>query len=74
MYKIESNIPMPNTYPFADMNVGDSFYVEGDKKAITNVRVAANTYKKKTGCKFKPRQMPLVSVSGWWRSHELRRC
>jgi len=53
MYKIESNIPMPNTYPFADMNIGDSFYVEGDKKAITNVRVAANTYKKKTGCKFK---------------------
>jgi hypothetical protein len=52
MYKIESNVPMPNKYPFEDMNVGDSFYVQGDKKAITNVRVSANAYKKKTGCKF----------------------
>ena len=52
MYKIEKNIPIgvvnQTKYPFSKMEVGDSFFVKGDKKKITAVTVAATTYKKNT--------------------------
>lgn len=51
MYKIEKNIPVGMTnersvYPFSIMEVGDSFFVKGDKKKVTAVSVAINYYKK----------------------------
>jgi hypothetical protein len=52
MYKIEKNIPVgyetKPAYPFEKMNVGDSFFVKGDKKKINSVGVAVSGYKKKT--------------------------
>lgn len=47
-YTIEKDIPLPDsqkgrrlTYPFADMNVGDSFEFEGDsKKRVSAVNSA----------------------------------
>jgi hypothetical protein len=46
--KIESGIPMPAKFPFAEMKVGDSFLVpEGMNKST--VAVYANRYAKKTG-------------------------
>jgi len=51
MYKIEKNIPIGqihlNGYPFAKMEIGDSFFVKGDKKKINAVTVSTSTYKKK---------------------------
>jgi len=51
MYKIEKNIPVGqiNTsgYPFSKMEIGDSFFVKGDKKKINAVTVSTSTYKKK---------------------------
>lgn len=52
MYQIEKNIPVAGKYPFEKMEVGDSFYVEGDKKAKANLRMAAFTYRKNANVKF----------------------
>lgn len=46
MYKIEKNIEMPKLkYPFADMEIGDSFFVpfeQGVSKQQFHRRVSAN--------------------------------
>ena len=50
MYKIEKHIPMPTSrsiYPFADMEVGDSFFVPKNDIVGTRVSVAISYYKKK---------------------------
>ncbi len=54
MYKIEKNIPIqgyrrgaPPTYPFHDMEVGDSF--EADEAKIKLIRSAASTFGKRHG-------------------------
>ena len=53
MYKIEKNIPIPNIkYPFAELEIGDSFYVEGGRNVTSAVRVAAFTFAKKTNTSF----------------------
>ena len=50
MYTIEKNIPLPERksreikYPFADMQVGDSFYAEKGWQTVYN----ASTYFRKT--------------------------
>lgn len=55
MHTIESGIPIPSdtrtrgperVYPFADMQVGQSIFVEGDKKSesVKNARSAASAY------------------------------
>ena len=55
--KIESNIPMPTRFPFADMKVGDSFLApEGTNKSL--VAVYASRHAKKTGTKFTVRRTP----------------
>ena len=55
MIKIESGIPMPAKFPFAEMKVGDSFLVpEGMNKST--VAVYANRHAKKTGTKFTVRK------------------
>ncbi len=56
-YKIEKNVPMGHaktTYPFADMEVGDSFRVEIDerKKAAS----AANMHGSRFNMKFSVRK------------------
>jgi hypothetical protein len=55
--KIESGIPMPAKFPFADMRVNDSFLLLGNTKRAT-VAVAAARYAKKTNKKFTVRQTP----------------
>ena len=62
--KIESGIPAPTGragYPFSQMAVGDSFFVECDtfdeaKKTVTSVGASARNYgKKHEGTKFATR-------------------
>lgn len=44
--KIEKGIPIPKTrgrkneYPFNEMEVGDSFFIDGDDKEASRVRVS----------------------------------
>ena len=51
MYKIEKNIPVAKLktskpkYPFAEMEVGDSFFVKGNDKKKQSVAVAVHYYK-----------------------------
>ena len=52
MFEIEKNVKFDHTYgrrkyPFPDMEVGDSFYVEPD--AVVKARSAANSWGKKNG-------------------------
>lgn len=63
--KIEKNVPIPKShqgrnrtpgYPFAAMQVGDSFFVRcKDKAELNRVRSAAAIHANKTGSKFKTR-------------------
>ena len=55
--KIESGIPMPAKFPFAEMKVGDSFLVPDGTNRST-VAVYANRHGKKTGTKFTLRRTP----------------
>ena len=57
MIKIESGIPMPAKFPFAEMKVGDSFLIPAGVNKGT-VAVYANRYAKKTGTKFTTRKTP----------------
>lgn len=59
---IESGVPLPtketkkSRYPFARMNVGDSFLIEGAKNSSSyeamRVRSAASHYARRDGKKF----------------------
>lgn len=56
--KIEKGVPMPKNkratkYPFAEMEVGDSFYVEPDNGSI---HAAASWYGKRNNKKFATRK------------------
>jgi len=57
--KIDKNVPIPETagngavYPFAEMEVGDSFYVEG--KTSNQLQNAASHWRKRKGWKFATR-------------------
>lgn len=54
-FKIEKNVPVRSTvretYPFADMQVGDSFALP-DELSLTKARSAATNWGKKNGRKF----------------------
>ena len=60
MTKIEPNIPLPVgrrnlLYPFASMNVGDSFLVKikpFDPKRAASIRACASAFGKKNSAKF----------------------
>lgn len=60
-FKIEKNIEIPaqrgsgSAYPFKNMEVGDSFFVEGDKKKAGNVRGSMQWFKNKYGFVFASR-------------------
>lgn len=49
--KVESNIPLPAKYPFAEMRVNDSFAVPASVSRST-VNVAAMRFGRKYGMKF----------------------
>jgi len=57
MVKVESGIPMPQRYPFKDMQVGDSFAVPPQAKR-PSVTVAAKRFGDKHGMKFTIRKTP----------------
>lgn len=56
--KIEKNVPMPQSrnvlvYPYAEMEVGDSFVVKGDSKHLLATVCNRNgKYAKKLGMRF----------------------
>lgn len=61
-FTIEKNVPMPEVkrgrrprYPFADMLVGDSFFVPGDTRATQGARAAAHSHTRRTGKAFDAR-------------------
>lgn len=62
--KVEKNIPVPRKYPFADMQVGDSFAVPPSVKRSA-VTIAAKRYAHEHGMKFTVRQMPDKSLRCW---------
>lgn len=62
--RIEKNVPLPQRYPFAQMEVGDSFAVpEGISR--TRVSIAAMRYGRDHKMKFTVRQMPDRSLRCW---------
>jgi len=79
-YEIEKNIPFPkgkysktfNNYPFADMEIGDSFFVLNDKnKGLQNLQSQVMSLAKsfiyhnnKTGWKFKSHQEKKDNFNG----------
>ena len=54
---IDKNIPVPGLYPFAHMQVGDSFLLLPTMRRAT-VSVAAQRYGAKHGAKFTVRKVP----------------
>ena len=72
-YKIDKDVPMPDTtakseYPFADMQVGDSFFAAG--KTANQLRNAAGHWRAKMGWKFHCRNVVENDIEGAriWRS------
>lgn len=68
-FKIDKDVPMPEvtgTYPFAQMEVGDSFFVPG--RTPKQMQNAAANHRKK-GKKFKAMQVTEKGVEGTriWR-------
>lgn len=55
--RIDKDIPIPRRYPFADMEVGDSFLLAPDMKRIPTT-VAALRYGDRHNMKFTVRQVP----------------
>lgn len=62
--KVEKGIPMPVRYPFAEMEVGDSFEVPENVKR-TAVSVSAKRYGDKHGMKFTVRLTPERKFRCW---------
>lgn len=67
-FKIEKDVPPPPTptgeliYPFAEMEVGDSFFAPGKKqKAVSQ---SARKYGKRTGTRFSSRTTVEDGVQG----------
>lgn len=58
MIKIDKGVPVPekmgNKYPFSEMEVGDSFYVDG--ATPNQLQNAASYWRKKAGYKFVARR------------------
>ena len=62
--RIEKNVPVPKKYPFAGMQVGDSFAVPPDVKRPA-VTVAAMRYGRQHGMKFTVRQVADKTFRCW---------
>lgn len=62
--KIDKQFPIPVKYPFAGMQVGDSFAVPPDVKRPA-VTVAAMRYGRKHGMRFTVRQVADKTFRCW---------
>lgn len=62
--KIEKNIPLPSKYPFAYMEIGDSFAVPPHIKRAA-VTANAMRYGKTHGMQFTVRLMPDRTLRCW---------
>jgi hypothetical protein len=62
--KVEKGVPLPSKYPFAGMQIGDSFAVPNEVKRQA-VSVAAHSYGKEHGQKFTVRLMPDRTLRCW---------
>lgn len=62
--RIEKNVPLPQRYPFAQMEIGDSFAVP-ENVSRTAVSIAAHRHGKEHGTKFTVRMMPDRSFRCW---------
>lgn len=62
--KVDQSIPIPNRFPFGQMNVGDSFEIPPEIKRHT-VAVSAMRYAKRHGMKFTTRKMPDGTFRCW---------
>jgi hypothetical protein len=54
---VSLNTVRASKYPFRDMEVGDSFFVEGDGAAATLVRYASVNEQRKSGKRFSTRRV-----------------
>ena len=66
-YRIVADVPVlrpHKIYPFAQMQVNDSFY-EPDSTRIHTLRVAATYFKRKTGMQFMVRQLKDGGARCW---------
>ena len=61
---IDKGVPLPRRFPFADMQVGDSFAVPPDVKRPA-VTVAAMRYGRNHGMKFTVRLTPDRTLRCW---------
>ena len=61
---IDKGVPLPKRYPFAGMQVGDSFLVPDDVKRTT-VSIAAMRYGRKHGMRFTIRLTPERKLRCW---------
>lgn len=61
---IEKGVPLPKRFPFADMEVGDSFAIPAETRRSA-VNVAAKRFGVKHGMKFTVRLMPDRSLRCW---------
>jgi hypothetical protein len=62
--KIDKNIPVPQRFPFAQMEINDSFEIPKEVHRQT-VSTSANRYAQKTGKKFITRVMPDKTIRCW---------
>ena len=62
--QIEKNIPMPATFPFKDMDVGDSFLVPSEIQRAT-VSNAARRFGNLNGMKFTVRLISKNTLRCW---------
>ena len=65
-----SDFPIPpnarrRAYPFGDMDVGDSFLVEGDDTDFARARNAASAYKRVHGYSFMSRRVADNAIRIW---------
>ena len=54
-YKIDKKVPLPSTYPFDKLKVGESFY-EDDLQMLNTLRVRATMYSQKNNVKLSVRK------------------
>lgn len=64
LLRIDKGVPIPNRYPFAEMEVGDSFAVPSHINRTT-VSIAAMRYGRDHKMKFTVRLMPDRSYRCW---------
>lgn len=62
--KVEKNIPMPNSYPFAQMEVGDSFVIP-HSASRASFYIAAKRFAAESGMKFATRKLPDGILRCW---------